>query len=220
MPSDLGNSQELVSIDRIAKNTIVLKNGALRQILMVSGVNVALKSEQEQNILTLAYQNFLNSVDFPLQIVVHSRKVNIEKYLANLEQLRLKETTALLQSQNSEYQNFIKSFIQENAIMEKTFYVVVSLSPSGIPSASSVSKLNIFHKQSGVEESQALAETKARFEENLAQLNQRTTQVAEGLRAMDLQAKVLTDEQLVELFYNLYNPESVEKEDIELPSQK
>ncbi len=218
MLSDLGNSRDLVAIEEIKNNTIILKNGGLRQILMVSGLNVALKSENEQNILTLAYQNFLNSIDFPLQIIAHSRKVNIAKYLANLESLRLKEDSPLLQSQNAEYQNFIKSFTQENAIMEKIFFVVVPFNAGGgVPSASNIAALNPFHKSSTKDAVLAQEAVLANFQTNLMQLNQRTTQVAEGLRAVDLQTALLNDEQLVELFYNLYNPESVEKENMTLP---
>ena len=77
---DFGNSLDLVNIKEIRDDTVILKDGGMRQIIMVGGVNFALKSETEQNIMTQAYQTFLNGIDFPLQIVVHSRKVNIDKY--------------------------------------------------------------------------------------------------------------------------------------------
>src|SRR5260221_9919722 len=96
--SDLGNSLDLVNIKEIRENTVILKDGGMRQIIMVGGVNFALKSESEQNIITQGYQNFLNGVDFPLQIVVHSRKVNIDKYIEELLARRSEEHTSELQS--------------------------------------------------------------------------------------------------------------------------
>src|ERR1700679_4288265 len=81
---DMGNSLDLVDVKEIKQNTVVVKDGSLRQIIMVGGVNFSLKSEMEQNIITQGYQTFLNGIDFPLQILVHSRKVNIEKYIATL----------------------------------------------------------------------------------------------------------------------------------------
>lgn len=82
--ADLGNSLDLVDIKEIKESTVVGNDGGFRQIIMVGGVNFALKSDAEQNIMTQAYQNFLNSIDFPLQVVIHSRKVNIEKYTDDL----------------------------------------------------------------------------------------------------------------------------------------
>src|SRR5258708_11607750 len=102
MPTGFGNSQDLVAIKEIREGTVILKDGGLRQIVMVSGMNFALKSTVEQEIITNAYQNFLNSVDFPLQIIVHSRKINIEKYLSTLAEWSDRETSPILKSQGSE----------------------------------------------------------------------------------------------------------------------
>lgn len=127
---ELGNSLDLVNIKAVRESTVIVKDGSLRQIVMVGGVNFALKSESEQSIITQAYQSFLNGIDFPLQIIVHSRKVNIDKYLEGLAERKEMEQSALLQSQISEYVEFIRGFVQKNAIMEKTFLVVVPFYPS------------------------------------------------------------------------------------------
>src|SRR3990167_5698058 len=138
--TDVGNTQDLVAIKEIKEGTLVLKDGGLRQIIMVGGVNFALKSEMEQNILTQGYQNFLPSVSFPLQIVIHSRKVNIEKYLDELASYQTAETSPLLKNQAEEYREFIRSFVQKNAIMEKSFFVTIPFTPIGLPTAKSVSR--------------------------------------------------------------------------------
>ena len=105
LKQDLGNSLDLVNIKEIRNSTVILKDGSMRQVVMVGGVNFALKSDTEQNIITQAYQNFLNGIDFPLQIVVHSRKVNIDKYTEMLLARKDAEESALLQSQIEEYVN-------------------------------------------------------------------------------------------------------------------
>src|SRR4051812_3292099 len=107
---DMGNSLDLVDVKEIKENTVILKDGGLRQVIMVGGVNFSLKSESEQNIITGAYQTFLNSIDFPLQVLVHSRKVNIDKYIESLTKRKGLEESPILQSQIDEYAEFIKGF--------------------------------------------------------------------------------------------------------------
>ncbi len=221
MPKNFANTQDLVEIKEVRGSTVILKNGSLRQIVMVGGINFALKSETEQDIVTNTYRNFLNGLDFPLQIIIHSRKVNIEKYLQGLAQYEAKETSPLLINQAEEYAEFIRGFVQKNAVMEKTFLVVVPFFPLNIslPNQSSVGKLLPFigGKKDGVAEEKAKEEATRNFTENEAQLKQRVSQVVEGLTAIGLDAAVLDYEQLIELFYNFYNPEAIEKEKINLP---
>ena len=125
MPKDFANSQDLVFLDEVRDSTIVLKDGTMRQVVMVSGINFSLKSEGEQSAITAGYQNFLNSLDFPIQIIIHSRKINIEKYLSDMDARMREEQSPLLQNQISEYREFVRKFVEENAIMGKSFLVVV-----------------------------------------------------------------------------------------------
>src|SRR5579872_6100404 len=126
-----GNSLDLVDIAEVRDNVVIMKDGSLRQIVMVGGVNFSLKSEMEQNIITQGYQTFLNGIDFPLQVVIHSRKVNIDTYIQTLAVRKESEESPLLKSQIDEYVEFIKGFVQKNAIMEKTFLAVVPFYPLG-----------------------------------------------------------------------------------------
>ena len=219
MPVNFANSQDLVEIEQIKDSTLILKDGSLRQILMVSGMNFALKSEDEQNAISGAYANFLNSVDFGIQIIVHSRKINIEKYLADLDQKKAAEQSPLLQNQIGEYREFIRQFGEENAIMSKSFLVVApwqSASLSG--AASSLGGILSFGKKKVSEEQQKAKEATKNedFQKNLQQIGQRVAQVTDGLSAVGLDVVLLNDEQLTELFYNFYNPETTEKENINL----
>jgi type IV secretory pathway VirB4 component len=219
-PKDAGNSLDLVDIREIKESTVIGNDGGFRQIVMVGGVNFALKSEGEQNIMTQAYQNFLNGIDFPLQIVIHSRKVNIEKYANDLLARKEVETSPIIQSQIEEYVNFIKGFVEKNAIMEKMFFVVVPFYPmSAMPTGGAASSLLFWKKKAAptTAETQKTDEGIAKiFHDNVEQLAQRVEQVTTGLEGIGLDATVLNDEQLTELFYNFYNPQTIERKRIEI----
>ncbi|MBI4087655.1 MAG: hypothetical protein HY434_02385 [Candidatus Liptonbacteria bacterium] len=220
MPKEFANSQDLVAIKDIKDSTVILKNGSLRQVVMVGGINFALKSETEQNIVLQAYQNLLNSLDFPLQILIHSRKINIDKYLEGLREFQQRETSPILQNQAEEYREFVSGFIEKNPIMEKSFFLVVPFFPNVLASATGIEGLLPFlKKKNKAAEERAKKETQATFEENLEQLKQRVRQVMENLLVIGLEATVLNDEQLIELFYNFYNPGTVEKEKVVLPER-
>jgi type IV secretory pathway VirB4 component len=224
---DAGNSLDLVDIKEVKQNTVVVKDGSLRQVIMVGGVNFSLKSDTEQEIITQGYQTFLNSIDFPLQILVHSRKVNIDKYIANLRARKEQEQSPILQNQIEEYSKFIEGFVEKNAIMEKVFIVVVSYYPVSIlPSAAKkvTSGLPFFgggkKKPSAEMTTERAEEAEKMFGENLAQLNQRTSQIMNGLMNIGLEAAVLDDEQLVELYYNFYNPQTVERKEAPIATRE
>jgi type IV secretory pathway VirB4 component len=219
LKQEAGNSLDLVDVKEIRGDVVILKDGSLRQVVMVGGVNFVLKSETEQNLMVQAYQNFLNAIDFSLQILVHSRKVNIDGYLQGLTARKDNEASPLLQSQIEEYAAFIRGFIEKNAIMEKTFLVVVPFYPTAgmqgtVQAASGL--FSMFGKKkeqkSDDDHDKEDAEGQKIFRENVAQLNQRTGQVMNGLMGIGLEATALANEELIELFYNFYNPQTTEKQ--------
>ncbi len=222
----LANTQDLVSIEEIKENTVLLKDGSLRQVAMVAGLNTALMSEEELDLISTGYRSFLNSLEFPIQIIIHSRKVNIERYLTSLETRKAQEPSALLQNQISEYQQFVTGFVKENAIMEKSFLVVVPFFPMNLPGKESVSGITnlipFLRKEKSLEtkKEEEGKEADLNFQENLNQINQRTGQIVEGLSVFGLEAEVLSNEALIELFYNFYNPETVEKEVMNIASKE
>lgn len=215
---NFANSQALVDVEDIKESTLILKNGGMKQILMVEGLNFALKSEDEQNIITSSYQNFLNSLDFSIQIVVHSRKININKYLSDLEEKMAGETSSLLKNQIAEYKEFVRKFVEDNAIMEKSFLVVIPwyrpITPSKNSMLGAIPFLN--KKQDKNAMDLAAKENEEIFHQNLLQLRQRVDQVIEGFSSIGMQSIVLNDEELAELMYNFYNPETIEKGKIKL----
>ena len=207
-------TQQFVDVKEIKSGVVILKNGGLRRVLMVTGINFALKSDDEQNIIIGAYQNFLNSLDFSLQIVIHSRKLNIGKYLSNLNEIEEKEPNELLKEQISEYRNFIQSFVESNEIMSKTFFAIVPYDPVVIPegTAKFLDNVPFFGSKKGKTEDKSLAD-------QIMQLDQRTDHVISGLAGIGLRAVSLNDEEIVELFYNLYNPAPVEKKELKIAKE-
>ncbi|MBI2055435.1 MAG: hypothetical protein HYT42_00925 [Candidatus Sungbacteria bacterium] len=138
------SSQEFIAIESIRDGIIVLKKSeGLRAVLMVSSLNFALKSEAEQDALVFQYENFLNSLDFPLQLTVQSRRLNIHPYLETLGQRQGEETNDLLKIQIGEYMEFVKTFVEMSHIVSKTFFAVVPFQPSVArwPNARELSKI-------------------------------------------------------------------------------
>ena len=208
-------TQQFVDIAEIKNGIVVLKNGGMRRILMVSGINFDLKSEEEQGIVLYAFQKFLNMLDFSMQFVIHSRKMNIGAYLENLKKREEQEENELLRNQISEYSEFIKSFVEQNAVMTKTFFAVVPYDPIQITGAAAdlLSGLKFWEKKKEKNEKDEGGEQKT------IQLNQRTEQVIDGLNQIGLRAVALNNEELIELFYNYYNPAKIERKELKIAKE-
>ena len=127
------STQQFLELGQIKEGIVVLKNKSLRGIMMVSSINFALKSEDEQNAIIGGFQNFLNSLDFSLQIFIQSRRLNITGYLDKLKELELRQTNDLLRVQTAEYRKFISELISSGSIMNKSFYAVVPFQLVTIP---------------------------------------------------------------------------------------
>lgn len=206
MPS-ASPAQQFLAIDAIREDVVVLKDGGLRVILMCSSFNFALKSSDEQDAVIFQYQNFLNALDFPMQFVIHSRRLNIEPYLEALAERQKEEDSDLLKVQIGEYREFIKTFVNATNIMSKTFYAVVPFTPAIAQQGGFVETvmagLGLGVKKSGGDT--------AVFEERKNQLWQRVNTVTEGLQRFGIRSAPLNTEELIELFYGLYNPTEFER---------
>jgi type IV secretory pathway VirB4 component len=218
MPEPVNPTQEFVEIDSVQNGVVVLKNGSLRQILIVSGINFDLKSEDEKTLILGAYQNLINSLKFSLQFFIHSRRVNIDSYLQKISALGDSEKNELLKNQITEYVAFVKSFVGENPIMTKAFFIVVPFDPIILPEAAKGAKrgiLGLFGRKGPAPE-QEETEKQHILMQNIDQLSQRTSQVVAALSQVGLRAVPLENEEIIELFYNLYNPESVERKGVQI----
>ncbi|MEK7554406.1 MAG: hypothetical protein AAB518_00250 [Patescibacteria group bacterium] len=210
-------TQKFIKIEAIEDDILILKNGGLRQILLVSGVNFDLKSEEEQSMIMNLFQGFLNSLNFSVQIFIHSRKLNIDPYLENLSLRETKESSELLKNQIAEYREFIRAFVSENAIMMKRYFIVVPYDPVNLPEGSKAATEKIFGflKGKGIGKPSRLpAEDKSKEEqirEHIEQLKARVNQVITATSQLDLRVIPLNRDEIVDLFSNLYNPGSIEK---------
>jgi len=224
-------TQQFIEIDKIREGAVILKDGGLRKVLMVDGINFGLKSEEEQGLITYAYQNFLNSLDFNVQCIVHSRKLAIKEYLEKLQQIETEENNELLKNQINEYRKFINSFVSQNAIMTKKFFVVVPYDPLNLPrlgGKKSGGGKGIFgflkrKNKTGGENQKPSSEDPVRaeaFKHNMEQLDQRISQVISGLSTIGLRSVPLESSELIELFFNLYNPRATEKKGLEINKEK
>lgn len=203
-------TQEIIPIKEIRDGVIILKDNSLRMILMASSLNFALKSEDEQNAVIMQYQNFLNSLDFPIQFFIESKKLNINSYLANLLEAEKNQPNELLKIQIREYMEFVKNFVKSTNIVSKAFYIVVSYKPSIASGKKGIFGGLLGGKPGPAKKPAELQEEK--FKENKLQLQQRADSVSQGLVRCGVRTAVLTTEELIELFYKLFNPGELEKE--------
>ncbi|MDI6733950.1 MAG: hypothetical protein QMD50_00445 [Patescibacteria group bacterium] len=207
-------TQKFVDIKNVKNGVVFLKNNGLRKILIVSGVNFDLKSEAEQTLILNTFQNMINALDFSVQFFIHSRKINVDEYLASMLSRKDKETNELLKIQIGEYVEFIRSFVQENAIISKTFFAIVPYDPISV-SSEAQSFLNSLKTIIKKPEKGQNAESD-NTQKNLEQLDHRVNQVIDGLEQIGLRAVALEDEEITELFYNLYNPQLIEKKGLSI----
>lgn len=196
-------TQQFLEIDQIRQGILILKNKTLRGVLMVSSLNFALKSEDEQNAILYQFQSFLNSLDFSCQIVAQSRKLNITGYLEKLKELERTQENELLKMQTAEYHEFIQHLVETGAILTKNFFVVIPYT--------------LLESQGFAAEGKKLLKmpkiptlTEKNFQRYKSQLWQRMEFVALGLRRCGLQAVPLTTPELIELFWGLHHPKEAE----------
>lgn len=201
------STQQYLDIAEIKDNTVVLKDGTLRSVLLVSSINFSLKSDEEQDAIINAYISFLNSLNHPLEIVIQSRKLNIDGYIDNLDEISRIQTNELLKAQAQEYRNYIRELISLGDIMTKRFYVTVPYSPfSDKPKGFFARLFEVFSPTKLI----ALREEK--FTEYRLELEKRVGYIISGLESMGLTTIALDTQSLIELFYNTYNPETSNSE--------
>ena len=201
--SSIVASQRYLNIAEIRDNTVIMDDGTLQSILMVSSINFALKNEDEQNAIIGGYVSFLNNLSFPLQIVIHSRELNIEGYLENLKAKEKAQTNELLKAQTADYIDYVAELVSLGKIMNKRFYVVVSYNPL------SDDKKSFWARTSEVFNPSAIIKMKQdKFLRLKKELDRRMDTVVSGLSSMGLNIAELDTQALIELMYNIYNPET------------
>jgi hypothetical protein len=197
-------TQEFVPIDDVRDGIVILKDGGMRGILMASSINFSLKSNDERQAILLQFQDFLNSLDFSIQIVAQSRRLDIRPYIALLEGRYKEQTNDLMKIQIEQYIAFVKSFTESTSIMTKNFFIIIPYDAAIISSKSGF--------LSGIGGKNQSKETKEEdFEEKKNQLEQRMGVVEQGLVRCGVRVAKLGTDEVIELFYKIFNPGESEK---------
>lgn len=204
--SNLAGTQLYLRIAEIRDNTIVLKNGGIRSVLKTSSINFNLKSEEEQNSIIYSYQGFLNSIEFPIQILVKSKKLDLDDYINQVKELGDKQENKLLQDQTYEYAQYIRKIIDYADIMEKNFYVIVPYNPGRSKGDNLIQ--SFFQRISPKDSFSDIAKRHKEFEDLRKKLTHQTNIVKSGLENCGLKVEELKTDQLIELLYQSYNPKT------------
>ncbi len=201
-------TQDHLDIEDIKEDLVILRNGSVCAVLSTTAVNFDLKSEIEQDAIIASFSMLLNSLTFPVQIVLRSKKLDITKYLEKIKRTEDKLIDPLLKQQAQAYRKFVQDFIKTNEVLDKKFYVVI---PSGgnteFELGSSpfefVTKLFGFHtRRVRVDVATVLADAKTR-------LMPRVDHMVNELNRLSVRSRMMTTQELVELYFDIYNPSSV-----------
>lgn len=204
------STQSFVPIKEVRDGIVILKDGGLRAVVMASSINLSLKSADEQRAIIFQFQNFLNSLEFSTQIVIQSRKLNIQPYLATLESRMKEQLEPLLKVQTKEYIEFIRAFTEQVNIMTKAFFIVVSYSAAPLSKEGSLTKAFSDLTNSGNTKN-TKTDALSQFEEKRTQLEQRVAVIQQGLNRCGIRSTQLGTEEVIELFYKVFNPGETEQ---------
>ena len=203
-PAPAPATQTFLPISEIRDGVVVLKNGGLRAILQTSSVNFNLKSEEEQNAIIYAFQGFLNTLEFPVQILIRSRKLNVDNYLESLAKITASQENPLMKKQTQQYSEYIQKLVEYADIMEKKFFVVVPFDPYRARETSTFARFwASLHPKDSLE---SIRQRHREFDELKKKLSTRVNLVSSGLSNCNLRASQLDTKSLIELFFATFNP--------------
>lgn len=202
-------TQQHLSIAEIKQDTVVLKDGTLRAVLLVSSINFALKNEDEQNAIISSYVSFLNSLEHPLQVVMQSRRLQIKPYLDRLLKQEREQTNELLRTQTADYRSFVSQLVELGEIMSKQFYVVVPYDPLSNKNKSFWSRLTEVLNPAATVKLKGERFTKRKYD-----LDSRVRQIESGLGSIGLTVARLDTQSLIELYFATYNTDIALSEEL------
>lgn len=200
-------TQRFLDIAEIREDVVVLKDGTLRAVVMVSSINFALKSVDEQQATIQAYMQFLNGLECPVQVVIQSRRMNIDAYVQALNDQEKQMENELLKTQIRDYRSFVQELVELGQIMQKRFYLVIPFDPVTDKKRSFWTKLG-----EAITPASVIKLSEKKFRERREALMQRAQITIGGLTSMGLQGILLDTQSLIELYYTVYNPDVYDTE--------
>lgn len=205
-------SQNALLITEIRDGMAIMNDGSMRSVIACLSINFDLMSTRERESIEYAYQSFLNSLYFPVQILVRSQRVDIGPYLERLTKMRRDQDNMLLGVLMDDYINFIDSISSEINIMDKSFFIVTPYYPTGdLTSAVNTSK-NLLSNLFASQKQSVVRIDEATYRKAKDEMQNRVSTVINGLMQMGIQASRLDTKQLSELYYNVYNPDTAVRE--------
>lgn len=206
------SAQQYLDIAEIRDGVVILRDGTFRAVLMASSLNFALKSEEEQDAIIYGYQDFLNSLSFPVQVLVTSRQIDLKPYLKELDEREEAQGSELMKIQLQEYREYIKELVKVSNVMTKNFYIIIPFAAQQAKEEGTFSKL-----MKGMRVRGGLgAFTESEFDRYKDQLWQRVDQVSANLRNLGVRLVPLNTQEIIELFYMLYNPDTARNQRLPL----
>lgn len=210
MANPTTSTQQFLPFSAIYDDVVVSKKGQFCQVVMVNSVNFGLKSEEEQNAIIGQYQGFLNALTFPVEIVMHSKQLDLSGYIKDLQGRVAQEANELIRYQIQEYVDFVQKLISIANIMDKKFFIVI---PYILPPTEQ-SQGGFFGGLFGSSHVH-LKVPLSRFAKIKEELDQRVNVVVSGLSSMGITSQILSTKQIIEVFYRTYNPEEAVKEKLQ-----
>lgn len=198
------SAQQYLDIAEIRDGVVILRDGSFRAVLMASSLNFALKSEEEQNAIIYGYQDAMNSLGFPIQILVTSRRIDLAPYLRELDEREEQQEGELMKIQLQEYREYIRELVRVSNVMTKNFYVILPFAPAQAKEESALSRFSKSLRVRGGFASLSPTD----FTRYKDQLWQRVDQLATNLRGIGIRIVPLNTQEIIELYYTLYNPDT------------
>lgn len=201
------STQQYLDIAEIKDDVVIMKDGTLRAVILVSSINFALKSEDEQNAVINSYVMFLNNLNFMLEIVIQSRELDIDNYISYLEEKAKQQINKLLKLQTEEYVEYIKELTSMGKIMNKRFFVVVPYNPLSDKQKGFFSLL-----REAIKPASSIKLKEKSFRRYQDMMDRRLDSVMGGLSSMGVSVARLDTQSLIELYYKTYNPETAKNQ--------
>lgn len=208
------STQNMLQFAEIRDGIIIMNDGSFRSIIMVKSINFDLMSQNEQEAVEYNYQGFLNSLYFPIQIFVRSAKVDITPYIERLEKIRTEHDNMLLAMLMEDYVGFINQISQQTNIMDKRFYVVIPFFPQIDPQKALTNSKNFITGLVGMfnTKEQHVVINEADLQKAKTELRDRVQSVLSGLMQCGVQGLPLDTQELIELLYDTYNPDTATRQ--------
>ncbi len=215
-PTNPNSTQNSLQIAEIRDGIVIMNDGSFRSVIMAKSINFDLMSPQEQEAVEYSYQGFLNSLYFPVQIFVRSQKVDLQPYLERLDKIRSEHDNMLLALLMEDYINYMAQLSQQTNIMDKKFYIIIPYFPHVDVQKAITQSKNFFTGLVGLfdKKEQHVVINEPDLEKAKTELRNRVQAVLSGLLQSSIQGLPLDTQELIELYYDTYNPDTATRQEL------